>query len=112
VVRAYPAVRRVHDQALPPTVLQAANGVRETYNIVYDIVYDIVYNIIYDIYTMCIYDIVYDVVYDLTQFHSAAATAKRRRFKVSAPLCLDSRTPSLRISSASLTEIVLGNALP
>ncbi len=52
------------------------------------------------------------IKYDLTQFHnfhSAAATVKRRRFKVLAPLLLDSRTRSLRISSASLTEIVLGN---
>jgi hypothetical protein len=56
-------------------------------------------------YTMCIYDIEYDVVYDLTQFHKPAACAKRRRFKVSAPLRLDSRVCSLRISSASLIEI-------
>ncbi len=93
--------------ALPPTVLlQAANGVRKTDDIVYDIVYNIEYYVHIRHHIRC------RVRYDLTQFHSAAATAKRWRFKVSAPLCLDSRTRFLRISSATLTEIVLGNALP
>jgi hypothetical protein len=49
------------------------------------------------------------IPYDLPHLHSAAATAKRRRLKVSAPLRLDSRTRSLRISSASLIKIILGS---
>ena len=96
--------------ALIPTILQAANGVRKIYNIVYDIIHDIVNDIVYDVYIQ--HRLRCRIRYDLRQFHSAAATAKRRRFKVSTPLRLDSQTRSLRISSATLTEIVLGNALP
>ena len=69
------------------------------YDTVYDIVYDIVYNIVYDsyrkIYSACL-----------------AAATNLLRFKVSAPLSLASMTRFRRISSASSTEILLGNALP
>ncbi len=69
------------------------------YNIVYDVVYNVVYDVVYDehesIYSCCL-----------------SAAAKRRRFKVSAPLRLDSETRDRRMSAASLTEIFLGNALP
>ncbi len=45
-------------------------------------------------------------------FPSLAAVAKLWRFKVSAPLLLDSETRASLISLASSTEIFLGNAFP
>ena len=108
----------------------------KTYDIAYDIVYDIIIHIIYDVvgeydivyFTYDIvyemqYNIVYDVVNDVVYYiiydkhrpiYSCclSAAAKRRRFKVSAPLRLDSATRDCSTSSASFTEIFLGNALP
>jgi hypothetical protein len=101
----------------------------KTYDIVYDIVYDIIFHIVYDVvgaydivYDMqynivfnVVYDVVYDIVFDEHQpIYSCcrSAAAKRRRFKVSAPLRLDSATRDRRISWASFTVIFLGNALP
>ena len=99
------------------------------YDIVYDIVYDIIfhivydvvgaYDIVYDLQYNIVFDVVYDVVYDIVcdehqPMYSCcrAVAAKRRRFKVSAPLRLDSATLDHLISSASFTEIFLGDDLP
>ena len=92
------------------------------YYIVCDVVYDIVYDVVYDVVCDVVCDVVYDVVYDIVCYlvysagrpaaASADAAAKRRRFKVAAPLRLDSRTRSRRISTASMTETFLGNDLP
>ncbi len=91
------------------------------YDIVYDIilhvVYDVVrtYDIVYDMQYNIVYDVVYYVVYDEHQaVYSCClpAAVKRRCFKVSAPLRLDSETRDRRISSAYFTVIFLGKALP
>ena len=101
----------------------------KTYDTVYDIVYDIIfhivydvvgaYDIVYDVQYNIVFDALYDVVFDIVTderqpIYSCcrAAAAKRLRFKVSAPLRLDSETRDRSISSASFTEIFLGNALP
>ncbi len=99
----------------------------KTYDIVYDIVYDIIFHIVYvvgaydivyymqyNIACNVVYNVVYDIVYDEHQpIYSCcrSAAVKRLRFKVSAPLRLDSETRDRSISSASFTEIFLGNAL-
>ncbi len=79
-----------------------------------DIVYQ--YDIIYDIETYIVYDIskdvANDVVYDIYSCTTLAEAAKRRRFKISAPLTLVSATCARCISSAPFTEIFLGSALP
>jgi hypothetical protein len=43
-------VKHILSSGNPSYRLQAANGVRETYNIVYDIVYDIVFDIAYNVF--------------------------------------------------------------
>jgi hypothetical protein len=82
-----------------PAHSQATRDDRKKYAISYAISYTIshtAYRIRYRIYMRYrtyVYDIVYDIVYDSHRvIHSAclAAPAKRRRFKVSAPLRLDS----------------------
>ena len=87
----------------------------KTYDIVYDSVYDIIFHIVYDVvgaYDMLydmqyniVFDVVYDAVYDIEN-------DEHLRFKVSAPLRLESATRDRRISWASFTVIFLGNALP
>ncbi len=89
----------------------------KTYNIVYDIVYDIILHILYDVvgaydivYEMqynIVYDVVYYVVYNIVYVKHRpiyscclSAAAKRRRFKVAAPLRLDSETRARRIALA------------
>ncbi len=81
----------------------------------YDIVYDMQYDTVYDVVYYIVYDIVYDIIYDEhRQIYSCclAAAAKRWRFKVSTPLRLDSEALARHISSASSTEIFLGDTLP
>ncbi len=92
------------------------------YNIVYDVVYDVVYDELQPIlksYTICSiisYTMSYMMSYTMNSNQSYScclyAAAKRRRFKVSAPLCLDSETLARSISLESFTEIFPGNALP
>ncbi len=83
-------------------ILHIVYDVVGAYDIVYDMQYNIVaYDIVYDMQYNIVYDVVYDIVYDeLQPIYSCclSAAAKRRRFKVSAPLRLDSETLVLNIS--------------
>ncbi len=78
----------------------------------YYIVYEVQYNIVYDVAYGVVYDIVYDKHRPTIYSCCLSAAAKRRRFKVAAPLRLDSETRARSISSASFTRIFIGNALP
>ena len=85
--------------------------------IVYDIVgiHDVVYDIIYCTSYTTSYTMSYArSFFTTTEIYSAGLTApaSRLRFRVSAPLRLESSTRFCLIASASATEIFLGNALP
>ena len=84
-----------------------------SYTISYIPIPYIVTIIVYDVAADVVYDVVYDAKQELYSCALAAASAaSRRRFRVAAPLRLDSATRSRRITSASFTETFLGNALP